>query len=236
MQTIAIADAKLSDLVSFFNTHAIRLQDGKPVKKFADRKVAEKRVSNLVEMLGVEFDKTAPETVPPSGMIFVGDLVDEETGAPIALEASEVKPVSDVKLNGHDEEAEEEEDEGTSVNSFGAMGATIGAMGDKHEAAAPRSSGGYAANSHGVAISWTVPDVRARRLTRDAVLVNVDGEEHEFKSAHDGFRYFKLPESKLIRFRRDLKADRFATFKHGDKEYLFVISEKSDASESDAAE
>lgn len=237
MQTVAIADAKMSDLVSFFNTHAIRLQDGKPVKKFENLEKARKRVFNLVELLGVEFDKTAPETVPPTGMIFVGDLVDEETGEKIVLEASTVKPVSDMKLNGDgaDEEEEEEEDEGPNVNTFGSMGATMGAMGEKHEAPPVRSNAGRAANSLGVALSWTVPDVRVRRLTRDRVVVTVDGVDHEFKSAHDGFRFFRLPESKMIRFRRELKAKRIDTFKGPDgKSYVFQIVEKADGDEAEA--
>jgi hypothetical protein len=227
MQTVAIADAKMSDLVSFFNTHTIRLLDGKPVKKFENLEKARKRVYNLVEMLGVEFDKTAPETVPPTGMIFVGELVDEETGAKIELEACDVKPVSDMKINGHDDSGEEEEEDGPTVNSFGSMGATMGAMGEKHETPPVRSSAGRAANSLGVALSWTVPDVRVRRLTRDSVTVTVGGVSHDFKSAHDGFRFFRRPESKMIRFRRELKANRVETFKHTDgKDYVFQIVEK----------
>ena len=218
MTPIATSEAKLSDLVSFFNVHVVRLQDGKPVKKFADRKTAEKRVNDLVERLASYFHDQPEElaTVPDEKMIFIGDLVDED-GEPIQIEASDVKPVATLP----DPDSEEEPEEDDQPNSFGAMGKAIGAMADKPE---PRASAaGRASNSLGVALSWLVPDVRVRRLTRDSVEVTVDGATSHFKSAQDAFRLYRLPESKFIRFRIKLKADRSQVFEFGGKSYLFQI-------------
>lgn len=53
MKTINVKTAKTAELVAFYNAHAFR-----PVKKFADRATAEKRVSALLETL--EPVKTTP--------------------------------------------------------------------------------------------------------------------------------------------------------------------------------
>lgn len=46
MKTIDVASAKTSELVTFYNSHS-----DKPVKKFSDRKTAERRVNDLLDEL-----------------------------------------------------------------------------------------------------------------------------------------------------------------------------------------
>lgn len=221
MQTVAIQEAKMSDLVAFYNAHVIRIQDGKTVKKFADRPTAEKRCAKLGDSLASYFEATSPESVPPEGFIFVGEMVTDD-GEAVEIEAAGVAPVA--ALNGAGA-TDEPEDEGPDVNTFGSMAGAIGAMGEKHEPAPTKSNVGRASNSQGVSLSWLVPDVRARRLTRDSVEVTVDGQTFPFKSSQDVFRHFHLQMSKHIRFRLKLKAARTATFTEGGKDYVFTIVE-----------
>lgn len=71
MNTINIADAKTADLVDFYNKNIVRFPDGTTIKKFADRKTAEKRVADLVEKIASHFpdDETPEGTIPdPNGV------------------------------------------------------------------------------------------------------------------------------------------------------------------------
>jgi hypothetical protein len=228
MQQIAITEAKMADLISFYNTHAVRLQDGKPVNKFADRKTAEKRVNVLVEKLASYFQGKEGEVFPDEGMIFVGELTDDETGEPVQIKAAEqstnVKSMS-VEEDGEPEE-EDEEEQDHSVNTFGHMGGALGAMSNKKQEP-PRNHIGRASNSLGVSISWQVPTVRAERLTRHGVNVtDEDGELlGEFKSTLAAFHSLNLPVSKHIRFRLKLKAAGVETFEFGGKSYKFELVE-----------
>lgn len=227
VQQVAISEAKTSDLVAFYNVHAVRLQDGKPVSKFADRKTAEKRVSSLVEKLASYFQDKEGEVYPDEGMIFVGELTTDE-GEPVEIKPVEqTSNVKTMEIDG-DDQPEDEEDDQPEVNSFGAMGAAIGAMSNKSkEDTVPRSTIGRASNSLGVAISWTVPTVRAERLTRHGVSVtDEDGESlGEFKSTLAAFHELHLPVSKHIRFRLKLKAAGAETFEFGGKSYRFELLE-----------
>ncbi len=218
MQTVAITEAKLADLVSFYNTHAIRLQDGKPVKKFADRPTAEKRVHKLVETLASYFEATNPESVPPTGFIFIGELTTDE-GEQVKIEAADVTPVVALQKAEEGEEEQEEEEEAPSVNSFGAMSNTL----SDEKKVTTVTGVGRASNSEGVRLSWLNPVVKAERLTRDGVSVSVDGQIEYFKSTREAFRALRLPTSKHIRFRLKLKAARAYTFDFNGKAYNFEI-------------
>lgn len=81
----------------------------------------------------------------------------------------------------------------------------------------------HASNAAGVAASWADPAVHAARLTRDGVTVTVDGKTTTHKSTRDAFRFYRLMDSKHIRFRGILKAARTATYEEGKKSYVFAI-------------
>lgn len=83
-----------------------------------------------------------------------------------------------------------------------------------------RQDGTRANASAAIAKSWTDAEVRARRLTRQAVCVN----GAEFNSTPAAFNELGLPMSKMIKFRLGLKAAGFATFTHEGKDYNFVIA------------
>jgi hypothetical protein len=76
MKTIDITTAKTAELVAFFNAHA-----EKPVKKFADRATAEKRVAALIDELKAKEPKVTPTQFTAEGCcpvcgsaeVFVGE-------------------------------------------------------------------------------------------------------------------------------------------------------------------
>lgn len=92
--------------------------------------------------------------------------------------------------------------------------------GVKQDTKKPISS---ASNAAGVAASWADPAVHAARLTRDGVTVKVDGKVTTHKSTRDAFRFYRLMDSKHIRFRGILKAAKTAVYTEGKKEYEFSI-------------
>ncbi len=81
----------------------------------------------------------------------------------------------------------------------------------------------HASNAAGVAASWKDPAVHAARLTRDGVTVTVDGKTTIHKSTREAFRFYRLMDSKHIRFRGILKAAKTATYEEGKKAYVFQI-------------
>lgn len=81
----------------------------------------------------------------------------------------------------------------------------------------------HASNAAGVAASWSDPAVHAARLKRDGVTVTFEGKTTTHKSTRDAFRFYRLMDSKHIRFRGILKANRTATYEEGKKSYAFAI-------------
>lgn len=224
MQTINITEAKTADLVAFYNANIVRFPDGAVIKKFADRKTAEKRVADLVEKIAAHFpDEETPEgTIPNPNALPEGD---EPTGTGLAEEAEseeEAQAAAARAAKGH--------------SAFNALQATLAAAAEAQSKAAEngqkpvsKSSSSKASNSDGVAASWVDSDIRAARLTRDAVAVELDGKPvGTFKSTRDAFRGLRLPDNKHIRFRLKLKEahrdqGEGAVFEHNGKKYFFTI-------------
>jgi hypothetical protein len=100
MNTIAISEATTAQLLAYFNKHAVMLADGKEIKRFADRKSAEKRVTDLAEKIASHF----PELETPEGFIPNPDAdetdTQESTGADGAAtddqKPNEAAPESDM--------------------------------------------------------------------------------------------------------------------------------------------
>lgn len=75
MNTIAISEATTAQLLTYFNKHVVMLTDGKEIKRFADRKSAEKRVMDLAEKIAAHF----PELETPEGFIPDPDAAETDT-------------------------------------------------------------------------------------------------------------------------------------------------------------
>jgi hypothetical protein len=299
MQTINITEAKTSDLVAFYNANITRFPDGTAIKKFADRKTAEKRVADLVEKIASHFpeDETPEGTIPDpnvatrnesdtnesgqadgaatddknneaapesneqvapelsgeskvqpdmDGSRLVLEPTDQPTDAErAAMEESEyqiqaqgARPSGDEgeEPNADDEDEEDIAPSARGASAFNALQATLSALSDKSKLEAEngvkpvtRTSSAKASNSDGVAASWVDADIRAARLTRDGVKVELDGKEvGTFKSTREAFRNLRLPDNKHIRFRLKLKEahrdqGEGADFEHSGKKYHFTI-------------
>lgn len=303
MKTINITEAKTADLVNFYNANITRFADGTVIKKFADRKTAEKRVADLVEKIASHFPgEETPEGTIPDPNAATGDESDtnesgqadgaatddqnneaapesNEQAAPELSGESEVQPESGASqdMDGSSlilepddqptdaeraameeseyqaqssvageegaepnaDENDDEEDEGPTTrgaSAFNVLQATLSALSDKSKLEAEngvkpvtRTSSAKASNSDGVAASWVDADIRAARLTRDGVKVELDGKEvGTFKSTREAFRNLRLPDNKHIRFRLKLKEahrdqGEGADFEHSGKKYHFTI-------------
>lgn len=94
----------------------------------------------------------------------------------------------------------------------------------------------HASNAAGVAASWADPAVAAARLTRDGVTVTFEGKTTTHKSTRDAFRFYRLMDSKHIRFRGILKAAKTATYEESKKSYVFNIIGTDENTKFDKAE
>lgn len=228
MQTVAITEASTADLLTFFNTHVVRLQDGAPIKRFSDRQAAEKRVHKLVEALASYFGDKEGSMVPPEGMIFIGELEDEE-GNKVEVQANEsTSHVGNLKKEDGSDEDEDEEEEGPNVNTFGSMSSALEERNDKKRGQPDDShivsKFRGASNSAGVARSWLDSRVRSERLTRDGVVVFVDEKQvGVYRSVHAAFTALRLPIQFHIRFRVKLKAEGSRDIEHDGVKYTFKI-------------
>lgn len=220
MQVILISEVKTADLVSFYNAQISNKPEGKEIKKFADRPTAEKRVDDLVAYLT---------------NVHEGWLNIQEGWMP-APEGYDGTELDDVEV------AEEEQEDPEVVAararaSAGAFGQLVQSVQEAQKKAeetgepvmGQKKSDSKASNSDGVAASWADNEVRASRLKRDGVSVEMDGQNlGVFKSTYEAFRALRLPNNKHIRFRLKLKESfrdkgEGATFEHNGKKYEFTI-------------
>lgn len=170
MKSIDIKSASAAELVAFFNAHS-----EKPVKRFADRATAEKRVAALMAAAPVE--KSYGEEV--SGF--------------------KCCPACNIDLhNGIGQHGDEVNGKKIKHEKF--MFACLG-CGHEFGTAIPGAHVPDAARSAGVAKSWADASVRAARSARHAVTVNGVA----YGSVMKAFIALGLPKSKLIRFRGELK-------------------------------
>jgi len=143
-----VTTATTAELVAFYNEHAETT-----VKKFADRKTAEKRVAALIATL-----------------------------EPVKVERKAAKPKAPKVYKTHEE------------------------------------------RSAAIAKSWLVPPVAAARVTRHAVeVVTPEGLKMGFRSTKQAFETLELPLGQHIRFRGQLKADKFKVFNANDGDYQFIL-------------
>lgn len=204
--------AQMSSLVEFYNSRS-----AKPVKKFADRQTAVKRCALLLEV------GDAIDSANQAGGAEQADLLVEEASAKPAVHKP--RPVRAVKHSADSEEESAEDSaklDDMSDEEFEAnMRAELSAKPVEEKPSAKPT--GRRSNSQGIAASWLNNDVANRRLTRDGVVVQIEGVTTEHKSVRAAFAYYRLPDSKHIRFRGKLKDDGIAIFLWEGKEYQFTI-------------
>lgn len=205
-----ITAAETKFLIEFYN----EFNQDKPVKKFADRATAVKRCTalllELVEEGQVELEKP------------------KSTGKQPKVEKPESFEPSQEELAGQDEESEETPEEEVKLWPFAQQLAAnaeeqSGATGKKPAAPAAKRPLSRASNAAGISASWTDPEVASARLTRNGVTVTVKGKTTEHKSTRDAFRHYRLMDSKHIRFRGTLKAEKAAVYTENGTDYHFAI-------------
>lgn len=229
---IRSADVKTADLVSFYNAN---VPEASAIKKFADRKTAVERCVKLAIQVGLpEFDEEAME-----------DMTEQQKAEAAAANEAVEKEIAEEKTAEAENDAKNgaaiwaaafgmTEKQKEIVNNGSGTKVISGKVANEEEEDEPIKTG-RASNSAGVAASWADPSVMAARLTRHGVAVEVNdnpvfdlnniGQQKEFKSTRDAFRFFRLPDSKHIRFRMRLKEVGHQTFELNGKFYHFELRE-----------
>lgn len=171
-----------NELKNAFNAN-IEQFGGKPVKRFADRETAERRVAKLLDLIEEAAQVGEPVVGTYSHCPCCG--VDLENGY-----STHFNQVSE-KLPGHE------------MFEYGCL-ACDGEFGPLIKERAAVDS----ARSEGVARSWFNEEVRIKRSTRHGVVVKSrSGLRQEYRSVRQAFAELGLPLSKHIRFRMELKAE-----------------------------
>ncbi|AMQ76197.1 hypothetical protein [Pseudomonas phage NP3] len=190
-----IQNAEMKELVAFYNAH----NADATVKRFSDRKTAERRCLAILNALPAEEEAFQEEETPAK-------VYKTRTSKKKAEEKAEenLKPEEEIT----EEEALEE----------------IRKMREEAKNA-PEKTKETKDLSAAIANSWKDPEVARKRTERHGVAVTVKGKRGEFKSCNAAFIEFGLPSSKCIRFRMQLKAAGKLTFEHEGVKYNFEIIE-----------
>ncbi|WEU67182.1 hypothetical protein phiLCL12_13 [Pseudomonas phage phiLCL12] len=190
-----IQNAEMKELVAFYNAH----NADATVKRFSDRKTAERRCLAILNALPAEEEAFQEEETPAK-------VYKTRTSKKKAEEKAEenLKPEEEIT----EEEALEE----------------IRKMREEAKNA-PEKTKEAKDLSAAIANSWKDPEVARKRTERHGVAVTVKGKRGEFKSCNAAFIEFGLPSSKCIRFRMQLKAAGKMTFEHEGVKYNFEIIE-----------
>lgn len=191
-------------LVDFWNAHHADAL----IKKFADRKTAEKRILTLVERLAHSEPVSEPTDAPAA------PVYKTRASRKVKPEADEPEQESPNADKPEDEISEEEALAELALMRERAKGQeTPEKKQERKDAAAA------------IADSWKDEEVRAARTTRNGVIVTVNGKSAEFTSTRKAFAEFGLPDSKHIRFRMKLKAEKAQVFEHNGNKYFFELVE-----------
>lgn len=192
-----VQTATTAELVAFYNAHA-----EKPVKRFSDRKTAERRVTELMARVAADQARNnvnnVEQLLAEGRCPLCGGDASSQTG------------------NGPQGTAKGD-NEAFCHECCGAYDATTGAKRKPYGSSAPSAT-----RSEAIAESWKDPAVAAARAKRYKVYA--DGQL--YKSVPEAFRALKLPMSKHIAFRGALRdaATGVLVFKHGDREVKFELA------------
>jgi len=202
MNVNQVAKTSTADLLAFFNANT----GGAQVKKFADRKTAERRVKALIEEMIADGDLQPQEetqVTEETQEAVIGEFVNcphcgIHLGNGVCHHGQEVNG----KTIKHDEF------EYACLGCGGEFGTPI------HRVAKS------ATRSEAIAKSWDNDEIAKARAARDNVSVEGYGT---FRSVAAAFKKIGLPISRHIKFRIDLKANGTGTFKYGTDEYSFKV-------------
>lgn len=175
-----VKTATTAELVAFYNE-----KSGKPViKKFQDRATAEKRVQALLDTLAVEADSMeSDELIRKYGFAHCPKC-DCHLSNGVIHDGDE--------CNGKIIRLSHEFECMACGHGFGKRTRVGQGSGDPKRAAA-------------IAATWVDGDVRAARVTRNAVTFVDDSGSRYFKSVRAAFIALGLPMSRHIKFRGELK-------------------------------
>ena len=200
MNANQVSTASTAELLAFFNANT----GGAQVKKFADRKTAERRVLALIEE-----------------MIADGDLQPQEE----TKVTKEVKKPFDYQVDGcpkchtiHDQTCAGED--GTIAGDERNFCHHCGTEYWRETGEIYKAPSKSATRSAAIAKSWENDAIASARAARDNVVVEGYGT---FRSVAAAFKKIGLPISRHIKFRIDLKANGTGTFKYGTDEYSFKV-------------
>ena len=195
MNATQISAAKTAELLAFFNANTL----GKPVAKFADRKTAERRVSELVKLL-------APKNLAETGKLAAAYKAGKKAMT-FAKAAAGVTNAGYVV--GTCPSCGESADitcgtnkNGTVVREHEALCHGCGHEFNYNTGKALKARTPSATLSEAIAKSWTDPTVAAARAERHHVVVG----GVEYRSVAHAFTELALPMEKHIAFRGQLKA------------------------------
>lgn len=186
-----ITTATTAELVAFYNANSL-----KPVKKFADRKTAERRVAALLPKASAEVIMAAAQRAVAADNAH--ELRCPECGDTENLTCGEVKilrgkqhvvneHIADCHICGHEWNTE------------------TGRPVRKAAASSDRSAA--------IAASWQNKEVAAARAVRHAVeVVGPNRKTQQHRSVREAFMVLALPLGQHIKFRSELKAKGTATF------------------------
>lgn len=197
-------EATTKELVAFYNAHNV----DKPVAKFADRKTAERRVKAVLDSLAIIADQGGDHD--DTTAIVDADVTVHQTRASRVVTEEFVSPNADVP-----------EDEITEEQAL----AELAAMREASKTSKTKTSKSSGLTlSMAIAASWNEPGVKEKRMTRNGVLVTVNGKTGDFKSVRAAFAELGLPDSKHIRFRMLVKKEGVAIFEHNGIKYKFTLA------------
>lgn len=188
-----ITTASTADLLAFYNVLA-----EKEVKRFSDRKTAERRVLALLaareELAAAPAkEEKAEPTWNGEGCPFCGDKHDQTANG------AEGTYSGDNQTFCHSCESAYDNATGRKCKVFSAEPSSV--------------------RSAAVAATWTDPQVAALRSARMKVMVG----DLVFGSVKKAFLHFQLPLAKHIKFRGQLRDAKQLTFSHGGEEYHFKL-------------
>jgi hypothetical protein len=181
---IDVAKASSQELVDFYNANAVKAKE-KPIKKFADRKTAEERVTKLLASLN---PASTPAEAADAALPVEATSTDSSTTSKGNAMSKPNKTTKKAAANSKPTKADAKAKKSAAKKPAAAK-----------KSAAKKPKAGTIAD--GVKASWADKKVAAARSLKHKV--KVGGQV--YRSCAEAFTKLKLDFSKCVKFRRELK-------------------------------